>query len=63
MIFYVCGNDFDLSEHPKTAQNPFSVSSVRCGRLILHENHTVAAEPKNESVQMGDGVGLVAIGI
>ena len=50
MIFYVCGNDFDLSEPLKTAQNPFSVSSVRRVRLILHENHTVAVEPKNESV-------------
>ena len=41
----VCGNDFDLSEPPKTAPNPFFVSSVRFGRVSdMRENHSVAVD-------------------
>ena len=51
MIFSICGNDFDLSEPPKTASNPFSVRSTRCERgSDMRENH---------SVQVVEWVGLV----
>ena len=61
MIFSICGNDFDLSEPPKTAPNPFSVSSVRFGRVSdMRENHSVAVEPEPVSVQVVERVGLVA---
>ena len=41
----VCANDFDLSEPPKTAPNPFFVSSVRFGRVSdMRENHSVAVD-------------------
>jgi len=53
----VCGNDFDLSEPPKTAPNPFSVSSVRFGRVSdMRENHSVAVEPEPVSVQAEGGL-------
>ena len=59
MIFSICGNDFDLSEPPKTAPNLFSVSSARCGRVSdMRENHSVAVEPKPVSVQVVERVGL-----
>ena len=61
MNFSVCGNDFDLSEPPKTAPNPFSVSSVRFGRVSdMRENHSVAVEPEPVRVQVVERVGLVA---
>ena len=61
MNFSVCGNDFDLSEPPKTAPNPFSVSSARCGRVSdMRENHSVEVEPEPVSVQVVERVGLVA---
>ena len=61
MIFSICGNDFDLSEPPKTAPNPFSVSSVRLGRVSdMRENHSVAVEPEPVSVQVVERVGLVS---
>ena len=60
MIFSVCGNDFDLSEPPKTVPNPFSVSSARCGRVSdMRENHSVAVEPEPVSVQVVKWFGLV----
>ncbi len=41
MIFSICGNDFDLSEPPKTASNPFSVCSTRRERgSDMRENHS-----------------------
>ena len=56
----VCGNDFDSSEPPKTAPNPFSVSSARCGRVSdMRENHSVAVEPEPVSVQVVKWFGLV----
>ena len=61
MIFSICGNDFDLSEPPKTAPNPFSVSSARCGKVSdMRENHSVVVEPKPQGVQVVEWVGLVA---
>ena len=61
MIFSICGNDFGLSEPPKTAPNPFSVSSARCGRVSdMRENHSVVVEPKPQGVQVVEWVGLVA---
>ena len=52
MIFLCCGND-DLSEPPKTAPNPFSVSSARCGKVSdMQENHSVVVEPKPQGVQV-----------
>ena len=61
MIFSICGNDFDLSEPSKTAPNPFSVSSARCGRVSdMRENHSVAVEPEPVSVQVVERVGLVS---
>ena len=61
MIFSICGNDFDLSEPPKTAPNPFSLSSARCERVSdMRENHSVAVEPEPVSVQVVERVGLVA---
>ena len=61
MNISVCGNDFDLSEPPKTAPNPFSVSSVRFGRVSdMRENHSVAVEPEPVSVQVVKWFGLVA---
>ena len=60
MIFCICSSDFDLSEPPKTAPNPFSVSSARCGRVSdMRENHSVALEPKPVRVQVVERVGLV----
>ena len=61
MNISVCGNDFDLSEPPKTASNPFSVSNARCGRVSdMRENHSVAVEPEPVSVQVVERVGLVS---
>ena len=60
MIFSICDNDFDLSGPPKTASNPFSLSSARCGRVSdMRENHSVAVEPKPVSVQVVERVALV----
>ena len=59
-----CGDDFDLSGPPKTAPNPFSVSSVRFGRVSdMRENYSVAVEPEPQGVQVVEWVGLVASGL
>ena len=61
MIFSICGDDFDLSEPPKTASNPFSVCITRCERgSDMRENHSVAVEPEPVSIQVVDRVGLVS---
>ena len=55
----VCGNDFDLSEPPKTAPNPFSVSSARCGRVSdMREKSLCCSRTKTRQRSSG-GAGLI----
>ena len=61
MIFCICGNDFDLSEPPKTASNPFSVCITRCERgSDMRENHSDQLVERVKGIETFSGV-LVAV--